>query len=683
MRGHGFDRGDDIDTVKQVADIREQALKWELALTGDIGKYRQESLQNELQMRMKIAEEENREAEDQERRIEALQHKAEGLLHTLFTKPASFGTQLRGTVRDALLKPIEEGVGGMVANTIAPVIYGSEGKGGIAGLFRGAFGADQHNPAKVSTDLNTAVTAQNSAAVAALTAVLARSMGISAPAIAVPSIPGIGSMNIPGIGTAVPGGAPVDWLRGLPRFAEGGVTSGPSIAGEAGPELIIPLHPVLRGPSPPDTAERYRGFLGLLREDYPHVADWIEKTAQGIWNDPGLRMLPGPMAIEFEGEELGAMALRDAQGAAKGWERGDIFHGKTVEDLRQIGAKGGRHKLTPEQYEEFRDRMDYSSKYEGPEIGRETTHEASQSIDAQFPHLAKAFEKTEADRARQAIGRMGGKVGGGDNQSAAVRAAREVAAMRLPPDPKEPLYIARWVINPKSGEIALTKIGKFDAIGDYLPEHHELIASKGWPTSGRAYDLMHRGVASIARDGTILDLGDQSGQGLEEFIATYGTRKGYRPINNDQARDLIEALGEQFRKGAIIRKPPSYDEGGTVASTGVALVHAGEAVVPRSDTLRLAIDANTRAIDRLGWTMTGVTASTMLLGGNLQFLGGNTAVTNLFNLMGGRGQRLEGVGRDDRRRREFGGGGGATGGGGGADLYNLPIALHGFNPLCR
>ena len=109
-----------------------------------------------------------------------------------------------------------------------------------------------------------------------------------------------------------------------------------------------------------------------------------------------------------------------------------------------------------------------------------------------------------------------------DNQSAAVRAAREVAAMRVPPDPKEPLYIARWVINPSSGEIALTKIGKFDAYRDYLPEHHELIASKGWPTSGRAYDLMHRGVASIARDGTILDLGDQSGQGLEEFIATYG-----------------------------------------------------------------------------------------------------------------------------------------------------------------
>jgi len=193
---------------------------------------------------------------------------------------------------------------------------------------------------------------------------------------------------------------------------------------------------------------------------------------------------------------------------------------------------------------------------------------------------------------------------------------------------------------------------------------------------------MHRGVASIARDGTILDLGDQSGQGLEEFIATYGTRKGYRPINNDQAKDLIEALGEQFRKGAIIRKPPSYDDGGTVASTGVALVHAGEAVVPRADTLKLAIDANTRAIDRLGWTMTGVTASSMLLGGNLQFLGGNTAVTNLFNLISGPASASKALSMMIGGGGFGGGGGSATGGGGGAaDINNLPIAQHGFNPL--
>ena len=119
----------------------------------------------------------------------------------------------------------------------------------------------------------------------------------------------------------------------------------------------------------------------------------------------------------------------------------------------------------------------------------------------------------------------------------------------------EPAYMARWAINPATGETALTKLGEFSATRDYIPEHHELIASQGWPTAGQAYDLMHRGTATIARNGKVLDLGDQSGQGLEEFMATYGTRTGYRPINNDQAKDLVDALGKQFKAGAIIRAP--------------------------------------------------------------------------------------------------------------------------------
>jgi len=64
------------------------------------------------------------------------------------------------------------------------------------------------------------------------------------------------------------------------------------------------------------------------------MANWIGSTASKIWNDPGLRMLPGPMAIEIEGEELAAEALReiespksvakairDAQRGGRAWER--------------------------------------------------------------------------------------------------------------------------------------------------------------------------------------------------------------------------------------------------------------------------------------------------------------------------------------------------------------------------
>src|SRR5208283_2354923 len=50
--------------------------------------------------------------------------------------------------------------------------------------------------------------------------------------------------------------------------------------------------------------------------------------------------------------------------------------------------------------------------YTGPEPGpKETTHEASAKIDAQFAHLKDAFAKTSVDVARQAKGRAGGSAG--------------------------------------------------------------------------------------------------------------------------------------------------------------------------------------------------------------------------------------------------------------------------------
>ena len=44
------------------------------------------------------------------------------------------------------------------------------------------------------------------------------------------------------VGRGLAGGQPVFGGAGLPAFAEGGITSGPSIVGEAGPELVIPLN---------------------------------------------------------------------------------------------------------------------------------------------------------------------------------------------------------------------------------------------------------------------------------------------------------------------------------------------------------------------------------------------------------------------------------------------------------
>jgi hypothetical protein len=142
----------------------------------------------------------------QKREMDEIQNKASGLFHTLFTKPQDFGKQLGSTVKEAMLKPITEGLGGLVASAIHPLIYGSDGQGGIAGIFRGIFGGGKQDPIKAATDLNTAVTAQNSVAIASLTAVFAAAMGMGAPAIAAPSgIPG--GISLPAISISAPAGS--------------------------------------------------------------------------------------------------------------------------------------------------------------------------------------------------------------------------------------------------------------------------------------------------------------------------------------------------------------------------------------------------------------------------------------------------------------------------------------------
>jgi hypothetical protein len=78
------------------------------------------------------------------------------------------------------------------------VIYGDDGKGGIAGIFKGMFGGGKSgDPVKVSTDQNTAATIQNTAHIAAMTAVLAGAMGMSAPS--VPAATGMPGVSLPSI----------------------------------------------------------------------------------------------------------------------------------------------------------------------------------------------------------------------------------------------------------------------------------------------------------------------------------------------------------------------------------------------------------------------------------------------------------------------------------------------------
>jgi hypothetical protein len=165
--------------------------------------------QKDLQKAISEAQEESqmKMLELEKQRTDMLKKESEGLWNTLLTHPTQFGKQLAGTVHSAVLKPITEGLAGMTANVLKPVIYGSDGQSGIAGFFKGMFGGAKQDPMKMATDMNTAVTAQNSAALSVLTAILAGAMGMAAPAIAAPA--GIGGLSLPSISApavSTPGG---------------------------------------------------------------------------------------------------------------------------------------------------------------------------------------------------------------------------------------------------------------------------------------------------------------------------------------------------------------------------------------------------------------------------------------------------------------------------------------------
>ena len=167
----------------------------------------------------KRAEAARKHAEELQRQLDSIQKTSSGLIHTLFTKPQDFPKQLGSTVHEAILKPVTEGLGGMVAGVLHPLIYGSDGQGGISGALKGIFGGGKQDPMKTATDQNTVATAQNSAHVWALTATLAAFMGMSAPAVASPSIPGLAGASMPAITMSMPGIGGGASIASLPALA--------------------------------------------------------------------------------------------------------------------------------------------------------------------------------------------------------------------------------------------------------------------------------------------------------------------------------------------------------------------------------------------------------------------------------------------------------------------------------
>jgi len=89
------------------------------------------------ELQHKAAEEQQKMLDEQEKSIERIADKP---LDTLFTKHKNFAKEFETTIHQAVLKPVVEGFGSMAASAIRPVIYGEDGKGGIAGVFKGIFG---------------------------------------------------------------------------------------------------------------------------------------------------------------------------------------------------------------------------------------------------------------------------------------------------------------------------------------------------------------------------------------------------------------------------------------------------------------------------------------------------------------------------------------------------------------
>jgi hypothetical protein len=132
------------------------------------------------QLEEKRAQIQEKRQQELQSQFDGLQKQAERLIDVLFTKPQNFGKDLLNTIHTAVLKPVTETLSGAAANVLHPIIYGSDGHGGINGLLRGT-SKESKDPVRVSTDLNTSATMQNSAVMATLTALLAAGMGVAAP----------------------------------------------------------------------------------------------------------------------------------------------------------------------------------------------------------------------------------------------------------------------------------------------------------------------------------------------------------------------------------------------------------------------------------------------------------------------------------------------------------------------
>jgi hypothetical protein len=166
----------------------------------------------------------------QQQEFDSLKKSLEGLYNTLFTKPKDFTKQFTATIKQTALKPITEGLSGLTAGVLQPLIYGSDGKGGLAGASHNLFGSTQtQSPIKLSTDANTQSTDANTQAVYTLTALLSATTGQPEPptpsgmrtALALPSFTRNSSAGLPALSSGIAALSLAGGAAGLPSVFSG------------------------------------------------------------------------------------------------------------------------------------------------------------------------------------------------------------------------------------------------------------------------------------------------------------------------------------------------------------------------------------------------------------------------------------------------------------------------------
>ena len=282
-----------LDLAVQLAGIEAERISKEenAAKRSVLAAQAQKDLFTELaqaqdQFEEKQAQIQQKRQQEIQSQIDGLQKQAEKLFDVLFTKPKNFGKDLLNTIHSAVLKPVTETLGGAVANVLHPIIYGSDGQGGlswhVARHIAGS-GARLHRHEHAGDHAE-------QRGDGGLTAILAAGMGVAAPSVSGGAAGVAVAISIPSISAASAG------MRGCDRREH----ANRCMRSEAARSLRA------------DALERWRGRITVRERGHRRISPAPWAAGGGRWvrrsaGTPTLNRAPGgtggfnPLAMLFGG----------------------------------------------------------------------------------------------------------------------------------------------------------------------------------------------------------------------------------------------------------------------------------------------------------------------------------------------------------------------------------------------